>query len=102
MTFRSAYLLAALAMAKVNPAASSQPCLAACEIVNGEKQCKLIVRRNRFAGELGYFTFEGKDGDCGKTNPTLGKCIETRVFGFVWRKVAVVPWLPPCFGENIS
>jgi len=67
---------------KAAPATTEKPCLAKCEEVNGETECTFIVRRDVFASELGYFTFEGEDGDCGGTNPTIGKRKESRSFSF--------------------
>ena len=50
------------------------PCPGFCvEFDDGEKLCTFYVSRDIFSGELGYYKFSGLDGDCGGTNPTLGK-----------------------------
>jgi len=65
-------VLAAVLGTKANAQTSERPCLAACEIVEGIKECTFIVSRDQYASELGYFKFSGASGDCGGTNPTLG------------------------------
>jgi len=76
MKFYSISLLIALiGNAKANPepgAETPRPCLAKCEVVDGEKECVFEVSRDELASELGYFEYRGADGDCGGTNPTLG------------------------------
>jgi len=49
-------------------------CLAKCSNNGpyGEKECVFKVGIDFFSSELGYYTFEGVDGDCGGPNPTLG------------------------------
>jgi len=72
MKFLSTIVALALA-AKAKANTSAAPCLATCaETTNGEV-CIFEVSRDQFASELGYFKFSGANGDCGGTNPTLGK-----------------------------
>ena len=59
--------------AKANSVAASKPCRAACVDKPDGKECIFEVSRDQFASELGYFKFSGESGDCGGTNPTLGK-----------------------------
>jgi hypothetical protein len=73
-------LFALSVQVKAAPATTEKPCLAKCEDVNGETECTFIVRRDVFASEVGYFTFEGENGDCGGTNPTIGKRKESSTF----------------------
>ena len=72
MKFPSFILALALA-AKSNAQTSESPCLAACEMVDGVKECTFVVSRDQYASELGYFKFSGANGDCGGTNPVLGR-----------------------------
>ena len=62
-------LLALIANTKAAP---QEICLAKCSTNEGDKECVFKVSRNIFTSELGYYTFEGADGDCGGPNPTLG------------------------------
>ena len=50
------------------------PCAAMCTVFDegGTEICLFEVSRDNYAGALGYYTFSGRDGDCGGTNPVLG------------------------------
>ena len=63
----------ALALAAKASAVVDKPCRATCVDTPTGKECTFIVTRDQFASELGYFKFSGENGDCGGTNPTLGK-----------------------------
>lgn len=72
MKFQSIFLAIALA-AKAKANSSEAPCLAKCKTTDGVEECTFKVSRDQFASSLGYYKFEGADGDCGGTNPVLGK-----------------------------
>ena len=67
-------LLALIANTKAAQKKVNSICLAKCSNNGpyGEKECVFKVGLDFFSSELGYFTFEGVDGDCGGPNPTLG------------------------------
>ena len=49
------------------------PCAALCTVYEGGYEtCVFEVSRDNYEGALGYYTFSGRDGDCGGTNPVLG------------------------------
>ena len=52
---------------------AEKPCRASCVDTPTGKECIFEVSRDQYASELGYFKFSGESGDCGGTNPTLGK-----------------------------
>lgn len=64
------------AVATSTDARTETPCAALCTTYvvgdGGYEDCLFVVSRDNYAGELGYYTFSGRDGDCGGTNPVLG------------------------------
>lgn len=64
-------------VADSNDPTTETPCAAKCTFIdleNGyyDEQCVFEVSRDNYEGALGYYTFSGRDGDCGGTNPVLG------------------------------